>query len=117
MSSVAGGKILKVCARLYSDYDDAVELLGQHWCHNVEELLSLRGLLCGRYFELRYEHLINDVRWAVSAITDFAEVDTPDDWLASLHDKLPSMNDKWRQELSLRQIELLYKQISPLLAR
>lgn len=98
------------------EYEDPIELIGQHWRHTVEELRGLRNLVGNRYLELRYEDLIEDVHGIVGPVLDFAGLDNIDDWLARLPTKLPNMNTKWRENFTPRQIELLNNNLSPLLS-
>jgi hypothetical protein len=98
-----------------NEYEDPAELMGLHWKYNVEELLSLAELVGPRYIEIRYEDLVEDVRGVMSGVIEFLELDKDEEWLGELPAKLPNMNEKWRNDLSERQIELLQNRISGLL--
>jgi hypothetical protein len=97
------------------EYEDPVELMGLHWKYNVEEMLRLGELVGPRYKEVRYEDLVQNVRGTISEVMDFLELDITDDWLDELPVKLPNMNEKWRTDLSERQVELLQDRISGML--
>jgi integrase len=97
------------------EYEDPVELMGLHWKYNVEEMLRLGELVGPRYKEVRYEDLVQNVRGTISEVMDFLELDKTDDWLDELPVKLPNMNEKWRTDLSERQVELLQDRISGML--
>jgi hypothetical protein len=55
---------------------------------------------------------VQNVRGTISEVMDFLELDKTDDWLDELPVKLPNMNEKWRADLSERQLELLQNRIS-----
>jgi hypothetical protein len=97
------------------EYEDPVELMGLHWKYNVEEMLQLGELVGPRYKEVRYEDLVQNVRGTISEVMDFLELDKTDSWLDELPVKLPNMNEKWRTDLSERQVELLQDRISGML--
>ena len=97
------------------EYEDPVELMGLHWKYNVEEMLQLGELVGPRYKEVRYEDLVQNVQGTISEVMDFLELDKTDDWLDELPVKLPNMNEKWRTDLSERQVELLQDRITGML--
>jgi hypothetical protein len=94
---------------------DPVELIGLHLKFNVEEILQLDELVGTKYKEVRYEDLVQNLRGTTSEVIGFLERDKTDDWLNELPVKLPNMNEKWRTDLSERQVELLQDRISGML--
>jgi hypothetical protein len=93
------------------DYDDPIQLIGDHWKHNVEELLHGKDVAPGRYIELRYEELIDDVHSVLHKIVDFADLSDSERFFSLLPETLPNMNEKWRTDLSSEQISALQKTI------
>ena len=97
------------------EYEDPVELMGLHWKYNVEEMLRLPELVGPRYKEIRYEDLVEDVKGSITGVMDFLDLEPDAGWLKDLPRKLPNMNDKWRTDLTERQVELLHNRIGDLL--
>jgi len=91
------------------EYEDPIQLIGDHWKHNVEELLHAKELAPGRYIELHYEELIDDVHGVLRKIVDFAGLSESEKFMSILPETLPNMNEKWRTDLTAEQISALQK--------
>jgi hypothetical protein len=100
-----------------NDYDDPIQLIGEHWRRNVDELLGAKELFGDRYLELRYEDLTRDVHGEVAKILDFAGLRKDPEYFKILPATLPDMNEKWRTDLSAENIAFLEKQIGPALRK
>jgi hypothetical protein len=96
-----------------NEYEDPIQLIGDHWRHNVEELLTARDVAKGRYIELRYEDVVDDVHDSIRKIMKHAGLCDSTEYFSVLPKKLSNMNEKWRTDLSQEQIRLLEKIIGP----
>ena len=94
-------------------FDGPIELCGLHWQRNLEELLLAKDLLGERYLEMRYEDLIDDVHGIVKQVLAFSDLDASAAYFSFLPEKLPNMNNKWRDDLSQKQIDALQRVIGP----
>lgn len=99
--------------RHVDQYEEPIELCGLHWQRNLEELLLAKDLLGERYLEIRYEDLIDDVHRIVKQVLKFGDLDTSATYFDFLPQKLPNMNNKWRDDLSQKQIDALQRVIGP----
>jgi hypothetical protein len=102
-----------------SDTDEhgMIGLCARHWQKDVEEILRNKSLFENRYFELKYEELVVDVRSTMKKIVDFCELPHSSDFLNLIPPTLPNMNYKWKQFLSRDQQSMLAQVLNPFLAK
>ena len=91
--------------------EDPIVLCGENWRRNVEEILSHRERLGGRYLEIRYEHLIKAVKGTVAEILSFCDLSPVASYSNMLPEALPDMNKKWRRDLNETQQKQLAQAI------
>jgi len=94
---------------------EAIELCGLHWSHNVKEIQNNKSIFGQRYMEILYEDFIKDVRGTLIKVMNFCDLSFSESFLQVLPHDLPNMNNKWQDELSDHQINLLNKAIQPTL--
>ena len=95
---------------------DPIELCALHWKRNIEEVRAARRSLGRRYLEVFYEDLVADVQGVVARILDFCQLGSAPGMEHLLPSELRNMNYKWKEHLSPRQIGVVERAQSPLLA-
>ena len=90
-----------------SEYEESIQLFGQHWQQNIDELQTAAAIVGDRYMEVRYEDLVSDVHGTMDVIAKFAALRPDRNYSSILPRTLPNMNDKWRNNLSDRKVALL----------
>jgi len=93
----------------------AIELCGLQWQRNVEEILENKSLFKNRYLEVRYEEFIVDVRSTMGKITNFCELSRSELFSKMLPQTLPNMNNKWKEQLTKEQRDILDRTLRPFL--
>ena len=93
----------------------AIELCGLHWMRDVKEILENKYLFGERYIELKYEDFIQDVHGTMKEITDFCGLGYENGFTKLLPTSLPNMNQKWKENLTDNQKDVLVTAIGPFL--
>jgi len=98
-------------------YDDPIQLIGEHWLRNVDEIAAARKLYGDdRYIELRYENLVADTHGELDRLLRFMGLSLDQGFFSVVPETLPNMNDKWQGNLTASQITSLDRTIGPKLA-
>lgn len=84
---------------------DRVEQAALQWRAVVSHVLSKRAELGAAYYEFKYEDLCNDPRRVIGAAWRFAGLRVDGEVLGRPPERLESQNYKWKEQLSLEQIE------------
>jgi len=95
--------------------EDKAEQSALQWCAIVRHVLSKKAELGAAYHEIRYEELCEAPRAVLGAAFRFAGLRADDEVLARLPERLENRNYKWKQQLSLQQIETIVRVEAPLL--
>ena len=94
---------------------DKAEQVALQWRAVVSYVLGKRAELGPAYHEIRYEELCGNPRAALGAAFRFAGLGADEEVLARLPERLDSQNYKWKQQLSLQQVETITRTEAPLL--
>lgn len=94
---------------------DKAEQVALQWREVVNYILNKRVELGPAYHEIRYEELCENPRAVLGAAFGFAGLRADDEVLARLPERLDSQNYKWKQQMSLQQIETVNRIAAPLL--
>ncbi len=92
-----------------------LELAALHWKINVEEILSHKNLLEGRYKEIKYKDLTNKPRSVIENLLRFCDLSSSEDFFDLIPTELPNMNYKWKEAFSEQQKEELNELIGEFL--
>jgi len=95
--------------------EDKAEQSALQWRAIVNTVLSKRAELGSAYHEFKYEELCEDPREVLGAAFRFAGLGADNEVLARLPARLDSQNYKWKQQLSLQQVETIMRVQAPLL--
>jgi hypothetical protein len=98
------------------NYRDPIELCALHWKNNVDELLACGEILGNRYIQIRYEDMVSDYSEFMKAVCDFCDLEVVPDHLSLLPKPKKSLDDKWKRELTAKQIDILHDTIGSKLA-
>ena len=97
------------------DGKPAIKLCGLHWQRDVMELIDNKYLFEDRLIEIRYEDFIADVRGTMDKVIGFCELSQSKSFLETLPKTLPNMNQKWQEQLTAEQKDILQRTIEPAL--
>jgi len=90
----------------YFNKDDLLDKLAQSWVEHIKEveLQSKKLNIQNRIFEISYENFCNDPKKSISSIYDFLNLDLKKSGIVNFP-KTKNMNYKYKNELSLKQID------------
>jgi hypothetical protein len=94
---------------------DKAEQVALQWGAVVGYILSKRAELGSAYHEIRYEELCAHPRAALGAAFRFAGLRADEEVLARIPERLDNQNYKWKQQLSLQQVETITRAEAALL--
>jgi len=95
--------------------EDKAEQSALQWRAIVNTVLSKRAELGSAYHEFKYEELCDDPRGVLAAAWRFAGLRVDAEALEQLPKRLENQNYKWKQQLSLQQVETITRTEAPLL--
>lgn len=94
-----------------------IRLCGKHWKTNVTEILDHKHQFSPRYFEVRYESLIQKPRTTLRKILRKVNLPIKKNYLTMIPKSLPDKNKKWQKQLTPSQQKKLTQEIQPLLSQ
>ncbi len=95
--------------------EDKAEQAALQWRAIVGTILGKRAELGPAYYEFRYEELCDDPRGVLASAWRFAGLRVDAEALEQLPKRLENQNYKWKQKLSLQQVETITRAAAPLL--